>query len=143
MSNSNKSYEVPIIFAFSETMFANVSDKVKGYRYEALKRISQTMNYYASLNYDDKILYPIAEKKCEFVKEIFHKSDIEKMIDFYAPTYDGARFIPGKYHIPQEEMIAWSQTSLSGPLNNIGTKRYLELVKEFYPEHKEMLEHLM
>ena len=34
-----------------------------------------------------------------------------------APYYNGAEFITDEYHIPEEELIAWSQTSLKAWLN--------------------------
>ena len=65
------------------------------------------------------------------------KTEMERVMTPKAPHYNGAQFITDEYHIPEEEMIAWSQVSLKGPLIEAGYKRYMELFKEFFPEESQ------
>lgn len=139
MPLSNGEYELTLIFCFSEIMCADISDKVKKYRFDAFNEVRQLIKYYEGLGYGDKLLNPIAEKKCEFIHQIITKADKDEVIKPHIPHYDGNRFVPDKYHIPEEELIGWSQTSLRGPLNSIGMKRYMELFKSIYPEHANQL----
>ena len=62
------------------------------------------------------------------------KPEMDRVMLPKAPHYNGAEFITDEYPIPEEELIAWSQASLNGPLVGAGFKRYMELFREFFPE---------
>ena len=59
---------------------------------------------------------------------------MERIITPRAPYFDGNRFIPDKYSIPEEELIVWSETSLKGPLIAAASDRYRELFTIVFPE---------
>lgn len=61
------------------------------------------------------------------------------MIRPRAPHFDGNKFIPDRYNIPEEELICWCETSLRGPLNENGFNRYMEVFHEVFPERSELL----
>jgi len=51
------------------------------------------------------------------------------------PHYNGNEIVAiGKYHIPEEELIIWSHTSLKAPLNRHGFERMMELMKQIFPD---------
>ena len=86
-----------------------------------------------------KLLYAIAEKKCRMIGSITSKSEMEQVIRPRCPHYDGNRFIPDAYSVPEEELICWSETSLKAPLNAAGFQRYMELFKQILPEESRKL----
>lgn len=62
------------------------------------------------------------------------ETEMNKLLKPHCPHFDGVNFIPGKYHVPEEELICWSETSLKAPLNHNGFKRYAELFKQVFPD---------
>ena len=85
------------------------------------------------------LLCVIAEKKCRYIMAATTKADMEQIIKPHCPYYDGNRFIPGPYSIPEEEMICWSETSKKEPLTSVGLGRYLELFHQVFPEESKFL----
>lgn len=52
----------------------------------------------------------------------------------HAPHYNGAEIIPDQYHVLEEELICWSETSFQGPLIEPGYKRYMQVFSEVFPD---------
>ena len=86
-----------------------------------------------------KLIHAIAEKKCKMIGTITTESEMEKLLKPSCPHYYGGRFTPGEYHIPEEELIGWSEASLRTPLNSAGYQRYMELFKQVLPEESRRL----
>ena len=122
---------VPLI---AEVIATEMPDKVRQLRFEALATLKQHIAYYRSLGFTEKLLNGIAEKKGKLIMEISSKTEMEKLMKPHCPHYDGNKFVPDKYNIPEEEIIGWSQASLKAPLNTTGTKRYMELFKMLFPD---------
>ncbi len=136
--NDVKGYEIPLIFTLAEIIASNkITDRVRKLQFSALGRLRSYLRHYKSLGYNDDLIYAIAEKKGKFILEITSKAEMDKMLKPNHPHFDGAKFVEGKYFVPEEEMICWSQTSLQGPLNDIGFKRYMALFKMIYPQKHE------
>lgn len=43
----------------------------------------------------------------------------------------------GPYHVPEEELLIWSEISLEMVLNDAGYRRYAQLFMELFPEEGE------
>lgn len=127
-------WELIIAQTLAELLLSDKPDKIKELRMSALQTLRHQLNYYKELGIIDRLLTAIAEKKCKFIMEITSKTEMEKMLKPHCPTYNGNEFIPDKYHIPEEELICWSQTSLAAPLNSAGFKRYMEVFKLVLPD---------
>ena len=128
-------YEIPLIFTFSEIIASDKkTDRVKELQLSALGQLRSCLRHYKSLGYVDSLLYAIAEKKGKLILEITSKTEMDKLMKPRCPHFDGNKFVEDKYVIPEEEMICWSQTSLQGPLNEIGFKRYMELFQKYLPD---------
>ena len=82
----------------------------------------------------DELISEISKRKIAFVLSVTSKTEMDKVIKPSKSHYNGAQFIPGKYDIPEEELISWSETSFLGPLNHVGHKRYLELFAQVFPD---------
>lgn len=119
-------------------MDESTSDTVKDLRLNALGQLRAYLSRYARLGYIPELLFAIAEKKGKLITEISSKTEMEKMLKPHCPRYNGANFVPDNYCIPEEELICWSETSLRGPLNDVGFKRYMELFKSVFPEYAEI-----
>lgn len=127
-------WELIIAQTLAELLLSDKSDKIKELRLSALQKLRNQLNFYNELGFIERLLTAIAEKKCKLLMEITSKTEMEKMLKPHCPTYNGNEFIPDKYHIPEEELICWSQTSLAALLNSVGFKRYMEVFKSVLPD---------
>ena len=132
-------YMTVIIVCIAEIAVSDAADQVKKLRLGAIGSLQRCLRYYRQLGYMPKLLYAIAEKKCRMIGSITSKSEMEQVIRPRCPHYDGNRFIPDAYSVPEEELICWSETSLKAPLNAAGFQRYMELFKQILPEESRKL----
>lgn len=134
-------FDLVLYSTFSQILFdEKLTDKEKEIRYKGLQELSHILNYYKSRGFDDKLLVPIAEKKCNMIMNCNSKTEMEKIVKPRCPHYNGNKFVPDEYNVLEEELISWSETSLSAPLNDIGFKRYLEVFMLVFPdEYKKII----
>ena len=59
---------------------------------------------------------------------------MDKVMSTQPPTFDGNKFLPDQYNVPEEEIILWAETSLQAPLNLMGFARYKELFEMLFPD---------
>ena len=124
---------------FAEVLAADIPERVRNLRLRAMGSVRQYLLYYQELGYIPKLLNAIAEKKCKRILTITSKTEMEQLIKPRCPHYDGNRFCPDAYIIPEEEMIYWSEASLRATLNEAGFNRYRELFRQILPEESERL----
>lgn len=124
---------------FAELIVADMPDSVRNLRFDAMRQVQDYLHHYEMLGYMPGLLCVIAEKKCRYIMAAATKADMEQIIKPHCPHYDGNRFIPGSYSIPEEEMICWSETSKKEPLTSVGLGRYLELFHQVFPEESKFL----
>ena len=134
-----KDFTVVMIPYFAEVITDDIPDHIRMLRFEAMKRVQNYLRHYEKLGYMSKLLCAIAEKKCEHIMAVTTKADVEQIVKPCCPHYDGSKFIPGPYSVPEEEMICWSEASLKAPLNSEACKRYLELFQQVLPEESKLL----
>ncbi len=115
------------------------SEKVLQLRMRALAILRAQIEYYRKLGYVERLIEGIAEKRAAMIMKTSTKTEMDKVMRPRVPRYDGGKFVPDEYNIPEEEMIAWSMVSLQAPLSNIGMQRYMELFREFFPEESKAL----
>ena len=132
-------YMTVIIPCIAEIAASDTPDRVKKLRLGAVGALQRYLRHYRQLGYMPKLLYAIAEKKCRMIVTITSKTEMEKLLQPNCPHYDGAKFQPDTYSVPEEELICWSETSLKGPLNAEGFQRYMELFKQILPEESRRL----
>lgn len=133
-SNNQTPWKLVIANCLAEVLTSDVSNKTKELRISALNTIRAQVLAYQGLGIIQRLLTAIAEKKCKFLLEITSKTEMEKMLKPHCPTCNGNEFVTDTYHIPEEELICWSQTSLAAPLNSAGFKRYMEVFKLVLPD---------
>ena len=109
-------------------------EKITKLRKEAIWQLYRQLAEYKQRGYIESLLSSIAKKKAGMIMNVTSKTEMEKLMNPRPPYFDGNRFIPDEYHIPEEELIAWSETSFLGPLNEAGYRRYKELFAQVFPE---------
>lgn len=115
--------------------------KVLELRMRALATLRAQLDYYRKLGYVERLIEGIAEKRAAMIMKATTKTEMDRVMKPRAPRYDGGKFVPDEYNIPEEEMIAWSMASLQAPLSNIGMQRYMELFREFFPKESKELKY--
>ncbi len=118
---------------YAEIIAGDIPDRVRELRFLAIRKLQDCLGYYQKLGYMEKLLYAIAQKKGRLICSISNKTDMEKLMKARCPHYDGSKFVPDEFCIPEEELICWSETSLQAPLNEIGFRRYMELFSAVLP----------
>lgn len=117
----------------------DVSDTVRINRFEAFQKMRRYLKHYQERGFPLELIFGIMVRKGYMILCATTKKEMEGIVIPKVPRYDGSKFIPDEYFVPQEEVICWSETSLIAPLNHVGLKRYLELFKMVFPEkHKEL-----
>ena len=133
-------YDLLIIMRIAEVLMdEETPEKVRELRLKALGSVRNQLEHYKGLGYIDRLLNGIAEKRVTMIMRATTKTEMDRVMIPKAPHYNGAEFITDEYHIPEEEMIAWSMVSLQAPLSSIGMQRYMELFREFFPEESKEL----
>ncbi len=138
MDNSKVVLPVEVEFIIAELLAKviceEMSDRERELRFDAVARLNAIVHSYAQYRYDDRIYIGIAKKKGELIMVASTKTEMESILRPKAPRYDGCKFIPDKYNVPEEELIGWSQASLRAPLNGAGFERYMKVFCEVFPE---------
>lgn len=129
-------YSFVMASAYSELMTDEIPDRVRMLRFEALKSLQDRLAVYQRNGYMARLIHAIAEKRCRMIMEATTKAEMKKILELPSPHYDGSKFVPDKYHVPEEELICWSETSLRG---HAGYKRYCEVFRELFPEQEEKI----
>ena len=126
-------YEMVLFFTFAEiVMDESASNNLKELRIDALKEVQRSLNHYHHLGYIPELITAIAEKKCQMIKEGTSQTEMNKFLKPRCPFYNGEKFIPDPYIIPEEELICWSYASLRFPLNSIGAARFQKVFKQVF-----------
>lgn len=108
-------------------------DAIKALQINALKQLHTQLTFYEQQGYDKRLLLAIAQKKGVMILSTRSKTEMLKLLRPKCPHFDGVKFVPGKYSVPEEEMICWSEISLRTPLGKTASKRYRELFHLLYP----------
>ena len=83
--------------------------------------------------------FRVLPRRREMILKATSKAEISRILHPQAPHFDGGKFIPNEYCVTEEELIAWSEASLNGPLLPLASERYRELFREVFPEEAEAL----
>lgn len=126
-------YEFTIAMAIGEVVTSEANERLFQLRLNALGELNGRLRAYENLGYISELVNPIAEKKCALIMKATSKEEMEKILTPHCPHYDGSKFVPNEYTVPEEELICWSQTSLRAPLNQIAHDRYMSLFRSIFP----------
>ena len=135
MNTAIRDHVLIVVSYFAEVLADDtITDKVAMLRLAALRKLMGQLYRYKERGFAESLLCVVAKKKGEFILGTSSKTEMERMLVPRAPHFDGNRFVPDKYSIPEEELMAWSETSLKGPLAAEAFDRFCELFKIVYPE---------
>ena len=110
------------IMEIAEAVFAcpeagKYTKSVEEAKYEAIRKTLKTTQYYREHGFMSELVHTIFTKKLEMIKKANTVKDLKEIEKGSLPHFNGNSFMTGPYHIPEEEMILWSLTSL--PQNRI------------------------
>ncbi|HIT87123.1 MAG TPA: hypothetical protein IAB62_05095 [Candidatus Coprocola pullicola] len=114
---------------YEDTSFSHSIGEI---RFFALSDLCNVMKRYCSYGFTNQLLIPICIKKIDFIKKAVSKAEIKRILSFEKPVYYGNQFVGSTYHIPEEELMMLSLTSLEAPLTERGYKRMEELFALWY-----------
>jgi len=124
-------YTVEIYLAMTAL---DVEDKLLNEKMAALIQLCALIKSYESESYQAALIQAIAARKTAFICEAATKKDLKEIFKPPQIHYDHNKIHPiGKYHIPEEELIYWSVTSLKAPLARHGFERYMEVFAQVFP----------
>ena len=112
------------------------NDTLEEERIKTLQKIFQRAWYYQERGMLEEIISGFVQKKTAMLQKAKTKGELQEISKPPKPVYNGNGFTPGKYDTEEEELLVWSITSLQGPLNIHGYKRYEELLCPILPEIK-------
>lgn len=134
LKNNDIDYILVIVTFIAEIIAADMPDKVREIRFNAIRQLQSRLDFYKERGYMEPLLCAIARKRADMIMRTTSKTEMEKVMSVHCPHYDGNKFVPDQYNVPEEEMISWAETSLKAPLNDIGYRRYAELFSQLFPE---------
>ena len=103
------------------------SESIREERFKALRKAMGITEQYLKDGIRPDLIDVIMAKKADLIMNATTLADIRKAADPPKPHYNGNAFYEDPLHVPEEEMVLWSKTSLMAPLNSEGFKRYMEL----------------
>lgn len=135
MNTAIRDHVLIVVSYFAEVLADDtITDKVAMLRLAVLRKLMGQLYRYKERGFAESLLCVVAKKKGEFILETSSKTEMERVLVPRAPHFDGNRFVPDKYSIPEEELMAWSETSLKGPLVAEAFDRYRELFSIIFPK---------
>lgn len=106
----------------------------------ALKQVEQRAVSYAADFYLPCLVLGFAREKSRMVVEAESLSEIREILKPSVPALgSNGKFHPGKYGVPEEELILLSKASLEAPFTSAAYRRYEEVFTELFPEEAEQI----
>ena len=103
-------------------------------RLSYIAKLIKVVSGYRRYGFDARVVTPVFRKKLEFLRDATSKTQMEAILKPSCPHYDGVKFIPGPYHVDEEELIGWSMASLRAPLAHYAYERYAQVFKSVFPD---------
>ena len=122
--------------ALAETFLCeDITDKARDARLQALCKIMPMADAYYKEFHNKELIAKIGQKKLKQIMATTTKADLDLIISGPKIRFDGNKVQPAHpFVIPEEELLAWSRTSMLAPLTHEGHKRFEELFAEVFPD---------
>jgi len=101
-------------------------------KYEAIRKTLSCTKHYREQGILSELVHTVFTKKLAMIKAADTVKDLKAIEKGCIPHFNGNQFFPGPFHIPEEELIMWSLTSLKAPLVSAGLRRYAELFEQVF-----------
>ena len=111
---------------------AKYSQTVIKAKCEAIGNALSCAKYYRECGIMSELVHAVFRKKMKMIEEADTVADLKAIEKGCIPHFNGNQFLPGPFHIPEEELIMWSLTSLKAPLVSAGFERYTELFRQVF-----------
>lgn len=111
-----------------------VSEKLRELRLAAVREVYPYVQSLHEGTVRTDVILTIVMAKLDFLRKAKSKTEVQKILSPPKVHYNGREVVPTdpKYHIPAEEMLIWSETSFLAPLNEAGSRRYFQLVRDYF-----------
>ena len=119
---------------------SEITEEIRTLRWDGLCKLHGQLRRYEKRNSESTLLSSLAAKKAEQIVQARTKKEIEQIFNPHAPYFDGVKFVPDAYLVPEEELICWCEASLRAPLNEYGMRRYIEMFGQVFPEKSRELD---
>ena len=140
--NCEQEYTSIIFKAMFEMSENNPTQAMYAEKTAALMSLLKKCKYFQKQGFLLELIIEICRKKAEFIKKAATKNELQTIMKLPGVRYNGNEVLPAnKYCIPEEELIAWSITSLYSPLISAGQKRYEKLFKQVFPDKTDIFNH--
>ena len=129
--------EIDDIMEFTEALCSlpepgKYAPAMENARYKTVLNVLRTTRFYRQHGFMSELVRTIFRRKIEMLQKAGTVKEIKDIEKGSIPHFNGNRFVTGQYHIPEEELILWSLTSMKGPLLAQGLDRYLEVFKQVF-----------
>lgn len=129
--------EIDGILEFVEAVCASpdpgeYAPAVEDAKYEAILKVLSMTSAYRQHGIRNELVHTIFRRKIEMIRKASTVKELKAIEKGSVLHFNGNRFVTGQYHIPEEELVLWSLTSLKGPLIAQGFNRYLEVFKQVF-----------
>lgn len=111
---------------------ARYSPAVVKAKHEAIEKALVCTRHYRECGIMSELVHAVYRKKMEMIQNADTVADLKAIEKGCIPHFNGNQFLPGPFHIPEEELIMWSLTSLKAPLASAGFARYMELFEQVF-----------
>lgn len=114
---------------------AEISEKIRMMRENAFMQIYRQVQILSGEVFAMSVFFEnIADQKCRFVETASTKQEINEILKLCKPIYNGNEIIANSpYHVPAEELLIWSATSLKAPLAPEAAQRMVKLMAALMP----------
>lgn len=114
---------------------AEIPEKVRLMRDEAFKQVYRQIGILSGEVFAMPVFFEnIADQKCRFIETASTKQEINEILKFCKPFFNGREItVNSPYHVPAEELLIWSATSLKAPLTAEAVERMLKLMAALMP----------
>ena len=112
------------------------NDRLFQIRFQAVMELYSRAQYYLDKGFREELPKVFYIKKAKMLMKASGKEEIKEILKPSEPYDNGNKLAPKnpQYHVEEEELMIWSDTSLMAPLNEKGFKRYQELFEKFIPD---------
>lgn len=84
------------------------ADKLLNEKFEALKKVYSTVEWYAKEGFMGRLLDTIMEKKSKMILDAASIKAVRELAAPPKPQYDGNKWYTSPNSVPEEEMVWWS-----------------------------------
>lgn len=125
-----------------ETLFdENCPEHIRRAKLQGITQAMSLTKLYLNYGIRSDLLDLIMKKKTDLILSANTLADIKKAADPPKPHFNGISWHGDPLHVPEEELVIWSQVSMKGPLIECAYQRYMQLFSRVFGVAEEDILH--